>query len=153
MKMTGHSSKYLLAYYLADQLDAARKYSREEIEEFIACQVDPTTYDDPTMALDHIRMAMVDNKFVIRDSHGRRYWVSDFFVKPSDPVEKNFEKLTRRQSSVAGKKFYICGHCGQQFKGIRLARHFVRHHTYSRQMEKIEKYLLEGIRERKVCVK
>jgi hypothetical protein len=82
MKMTGHSSKYFLAYYLADQLDAARKYRLEEIEQFIASQVDPTTYDDPTMALDHIRMAMVDNQFLIRDSDGRHYWVSDVFVKP-----------------------------------------------------------------------
>lgn len=142
--MTGHSSKYLLAYYLADQLDAARKYSKEEIERIIAGQVDSTTYDDPTMALDHIRMAMVDNQFLIRDSDGRRYWLSEFFVKPTDPVEKNFEKLTRHQSSAAGKKFYLCGQCGQQFKGIRLARHFVRHHTYSRQMEKIERYLSGG---------
>jgi hypothetical protein len=38
-KMTGHSSKYFLAYYLADQLDAARKYSKEEIDQFIASQV------------------------------------------------------------------------------------------------------------------
>jgi hypothetical protein len=144
MKMTSHSSKYLLAYYLADQLDAARKYSKQEIEQFIARHVDPTTYDDPTMALDHIRMAMVDNQFLIRDNNGRHYWVSEFFVKPLDPVKKNFERLIRRHSSVGGEKLYICGHCGQEFKGIGLVRHFVRHHTYSRQMEKIKRYLIEG---------
>lgn len=38
--MTAHSSKYLLAYYLADQLDPARKYSKEEIEQFIASERD-----------------------------------------------------------------------------------------------------------------
>ncbi len=43
MKMTGHSSKYLLAYSLADQLDAARKYTKEEIEQFIASKVDLET--------------------------------------------------------------------------------------------------------------
>jgi hypothetical protein len=144
MKTTAHNSKYVLAYYLTDQLETARKYSKEEIEEFIAGQVDPTTYDDPTMALDHIRMAMVDNQFLTRDNDGRRYWVSEFFVKPSDPIEKNFEKLTRYQPSVARKNFYTCGYCGQQFKGIRLARHFVRHHTFSRQMEKIKRFLIEG---------
>jgi len=144
MKMPGHSSKYFLAYYLADQLDAARKYSKEEIEQFIASQIDPTTYDDPTMTLDHIRMAMVDNQFLIRGSAGRHYWVSEWFVKPLDLMKKNFEKLTRRQPNVGGDNSYICGHCGQQFKGIGLARHFVRHHTYSRQMEKIKRYLIEG---------
>ena len=142
MKMPGHSTKYLLAYYLADQLDAAKKYSKEEIDQLITSQVDPTTYDDPTMALDHIRMAMVDNQFLIRDSDGSRYWVSELFVEPVDPVKKKFEKLIRRQPSVSGENLYICKHCGQQFKGIGLARHFVRHHTHSRQMEKIERYLI-----------
>jgi hypothetical protein len=142
--MTAHSSKYLLAYYLADQLDPARKYSKEEIEQFIASRVDPTTYDDPTMALDHIRMGMVDNQFLIRDSDGRHYWVSELFVKPLDLVKNNFEKLTRRQRSGGGENLSVCEHCGQQFKGIGLARHFVRHHTYSGQMEKIKRYLIEG---------
>ncbi len=112
-KMPGHSSKYFLAYYLADRLDAARQYSKEEIEQFIASQIDPTTYDDPTMTLDHIRMAMVDNQFLIRDSDGRHYWVSELFVKPLDLMKKNFEKLTRRQPTVGGENSYICGHCGQ----------------------------------------
>ena len=142
--MTAHSSKYLLAYYLADQLDSAREYSKEEIEQFIASRVDPTTYDDPTMALDHIRMAMVDNCFLIRDSDGRHYRVSEWFVKPLDLVRNNFEKLTRRQRSGGGEYFSVCEHCGEQFKGIGLARHFVRHHTYSKQMEKIKRYLIEG---------
>jgi hypothetical protein len=109
MKMSGHSTKYFLAYYLADQLDAARKYSKEEIEQFIASQVDPTTYDDPTMALDHIRMAMVDNQFLIRNSDGGQYWVSELFVKPVDLVKNNFEKLTRRQPSVGGEIFTFAG--------------------------------------------
>ena len=55
------------------------------------------------MALDHIRMAMVDNRFLIRDSDGSHYWVSKLFVKPLDLVKNNFEKLTRRQRSGGGR--------------------------------------------------
>lgn len=141
--MLAHSNKYLLAYYLADQLDPERKYRKEEIEQFIASRVDPTTYDDPTMALDHIRMAMVDNQFLIRDSDGSHYWVSELFVKPLDLVKINFEKLTRRQRSGVRDNLSVCELCRQRFKGIGLTRHFVRHHTYSGKMEKIKRYLIE----------
>lgn len=141
--MPGHSDKYFLAYYLADQLEVGRKYGRAEVEQLIASRVDPSTYADPTMALDHIRMAMVDNKFVLRDTSGSTYWVSERFVKPLDPVKLNFERLTCHSPSSAGDDSHVCEHCGQQFDGVGLVRHFIRQHTYSLHIDDIKRFLIQ----------
>jgi hypothetical protein len=136
--------KYYLANYLVDRLDAGKKYTKEEIEGFIAASIDPSTYDEPTMTLDHLRMAMLDNRFLTRDPAGRQYWVAETFIKVSGAEEDSIRRMQLTHTPAGKTQVYRCRQCSKPFKDILpLTRHHIRNHTYSRNMDKISRYLLE----------
>ncbi len=142
--MLVQTTKYYLANYLADQLDAGRKYTKEEIEAFIAASVESSTFDEPTMTLDHLRMAMLDNRFLTRDPAGRQYWVAETFIKACGAEEDNVLRMQLTHPPGDKAQVYRCRQCSKPFKDIvPLTRHHIRNHTYSRNMDKISQYLAQ----------
>lgn len=141
--MLAQTNKYYLANYLVDWLNPGKKYTKEEIEGFIAVSVESSTFDEPTMTIDHLRMAMLDNRFLTRDPAGRQYWVAETFIKACGAEEDNVLRM-QLTHSPGDVQVYRCRQCSKPFKDIvPLTRHHIRNHTYSRNMDKINKYLLQ----------
>ena len=80
-------SKQEIVYFIAGILERGRLYSAKEISELILFSVHPRHLTDPRLAPDHLRLALVEDGFAVRDALASGYWLSDRYFGPSDEAE------------------------------------------------------------------
>ncbi len=130
-----------IAWLVAGQLDRSRTYTEVEIDRLVRGTIREEFFVNPSLAPDHIRVAMVEAGYVNRDSAGVAYWVTEGFVGPEEEAERERALLRAASEVDAQCGLVVCPACGLQMGATSLLGHCQRWHNWSdRWLRLIEKY-------------
>ena len=125
--MIGKQKKYDIAYILATFLDRDERYTSRSIEKYVRENVKWEILEDPCYTPDHLRVAMVDNGFLIRDAATDEYWVAEDFEGAHDVFANRIAEYQQIMSDDPDSRFR-CSFCGKALKGKALLNHFLKKH-------------------------
>jgi hypothetical protein len=125
------ASKRDIAWLIASVLDRTQPYTAADIERLIRTTIRQEYLNNPMLAPDHIRVAMVEAGFVTRDSAGAAYRVSDDFVGPEEIAERERALLTAAGELGVQGDVVVCPACGTRVGATSLLGHCQRWHDSS----------------------
>jgi hypothetical protein len=134
--MTLHA-KNGVARFVALLLERGRAYSASELDKLISESIRADVLNDSRCAPDHIRLQMLENKYLERDSAaGVIYHVHPAFVLPSE-MDNVFEELERQAKNAAPSDRFICPVCYFNCNARTLVDHFLQRHKLTQEWEQL----------------
>ena len=121
-----------IAWMLASLLDPDRQYTASEIDAFIRHNIKPEVLNDPLCLPDHIRMAMIEHRFMERDPAGTAYHLSEAFIDA-------FGDKVKRLSLDRPDEEMQCPGCwyAKVLRGRNLYQHYLKKHVHSKELDEI----------------
>ena len=134
--MIGKRRKREIAFILATFLERDQHYSSLEIEAYIQENVKSKILEEPSFALDHLRVAMIDNGFLNRNPTTNEYWVADDFEGAHD---SNVSHLARYKQLMTESPNIVfrCEFCGRDVNGKSMLNHFLKRHALVKHWERL----------------
>lgn len=125
MLIVGNQKKFEICYLLASMLTRETKYSAVDIENLIRINIKKNVLSTPSFSVDHIRIAMVDNKLLIRQNE--IYSLSDEYQGFNIIPEFNYQWLERCQRESPNEKIR-CPVCTKKAYPYILLEHYEKKH-------------------------
>jgi hypothetical protein len=125
--MGTHKNKSEVAWLVTLLLERDRSYSAKEIDDVIRASIRPDLLSDPQYAPDHIRLAMVENQFVERDSAGTAYRVHPGILLPNEN-EHVYRQLQLEALQAKPSDVMACPICDSPYKASTVVGHYLRTH-------------------------
>jgi hypothetical protein len=132
----GSQRKRDIATVITSLLDRDMRYSASSIEHLITTNVRHAVLTQRGLAADHIRRAMIENGYVIRDAKTNETWVSPDFVGISAIHAPRLEKL-KNQLELDPDSKDACPECGVKLKMAALLNHYMKKHAGTEKWERI----------------
>jgi hypothetical protein len=132
----GSKKKRDIALVLTSFLERGRKYSAQEIEQFIRNNVKPIVLERTGFAPDHIRRAMIENGYVERDGVTNETWVADTFQGPFEIHTPRLALLKDLECSPPETKL-ACPECGKVMRANTLYAHYKKRHAIPEWWEEV----------------
>lgn len=124
----GSKKKREIAFVLVSFLDKKRRYSAHEIEYIVRQSVKAQVLNQPGLAPDHIRRAMIENGYVRRDPITNQTWVSETFSGVGTLRTARLRELSARAES-SPEETSPCPLCGEVLKAPALLKHYSKKHS------------------------
>ncbi len=126
------SKRSEIAWMFASLLDSERQYAASEIDALIRQNLKPEVLDDPLCSPDHIRMAMIEHRFMERDPAGTSYRLSETFI---DAFGNRLKRLARDSPDEEMQ----CPGCwfAKVLRARNLYQHYVKKHVHSQELDEI----------------
>jgi len=132
------TKKQRIVYVLASFLDRDNTYSEVELDRFIRDNVNSATLSVPRLSVDHLRVAMVESKYVLRTEDGRAYRLAPDYLEPYRPPDE----LVRQAGEFGDSGYVRCPYCHWIGKPRPLLLHLLKRHDPPEIWEEIlAKYL------------
>jgi hypothetical protein len=130
-----------IAWLIADLLDRTQSYTAADIDRLIRTTIRGEYLSNPSLAPDHIRVAMVEAGYLIRDPAGVAYRVAEQFVGPEQLAERERALLRFASELDVQSDIVVCPMCGTRMGATSLLGHCQRSHHWSALWPKlVEKY-------------
>jgi hypothetical protein len=134
-------SKRSIAWLIAGLLDRTQTYRPADIDRLIQTTIRGEYLSNTSLVPDHIRVAMVEAGYLIRDPAGETYQVAEAFVDPEQLAERDQELLRFAGELHMQSDVVSCPACGSRMGATSLLGHCQRSHRWSDRWPKlVEKY-------------
>jgi hypothetical protein len=124
-------SKQSIAWLIAGLLDRTQSYTAADIDRLIRTTIRGEYLSNPLLAPDHIRVAMVEAGYLIRDPAGVAYRVAEAFVGPEQLAERERALLRFVSELDVPSDVVVCPACGSRMGATSLLGHCQREHRWS----------------------
>lgn len=106
-------SKQDIAWLVVGLLARGQAYTALEIDCLTTRTIRPNWLTEPAFAADHIRIAMMDASYLMRNGVADSYWVADNFMGPADLENRQAELLRFARELPATNELQACPACGK----------------------------------------
>lgn len=127
INVVGSQRKFEIAYFLGSLLEKGRAYSTIELESVIRNSVKTSIINEPGFRADHLRVAMVDNNILKRNSKNS-YWLSEGYAGFTDEFSCGWLKIVEKEKNCADIKMK-CPVCSKKAYPYIIQRHYKAKHT------------------------
>lgn len=125
--MNGARDKYEIGLVLAEFLQRGATYSELEIETLVRRRIEPAILAKSGYAPDHLRLALVENGVLERDSNTQRYWVSEEYQGFPGAAQPFWSQLLTCEQDHPDEKLR-CPVCTKQAYPYILLKHYPKSH-------------------------
>ena len=130
-----------IAWVVSGQLGRAQAYSAADIDQLVREVIRDEYLDNPLLAPDHIRVAMVEVGYLTRDVAGGGYRVAEGFLGPEEEAERERNLLLEAGRIGVRGGVINCPVCGVRLGATALVGHCQRMHNWSARWPRlVEKY-------------
>ena len=134
--MGTQKNKAAVAWLVTVLLERDKAYSPGEIDLLIRDSIRPGVLLDPQYAPDHIRLAMVENGFVVRDAAGTTYRIHPRLQLPNEN-ESMYRRLNEESLNANPMDMIRCPMCAESFIASAVVLHFLRQHRLAGKWESL----------------
>ena len=115
-----------MAYLLGSMFEKAKFYSASEVEYIIKISIKKSILKIPNFSPNHLRMAMVDNKIMLRN-HKEQYWISETYNGYGLKLFTNTNGIEEKQIKFPQEKIK-CPLCLKRAYPYIILKHFKKEH-------------------------
>jgi len=74
-------------------LDRDKSFTKDEIERYVRGNVKTEVLEEPGFSVDHLRVAMIDTGFMVRERDGTGYRVAESYLPPEEVDKRVIQKM------------------------------------------------------------